>query len=95
MLDSFGQIADLLDALAHDSELLAAQTNALSAAETDVQLARESYSEGNSGLLEVIDAQRRLLAAQLGLLRAEELQYLDTAQLFLALGGSRPDSASS
>jgi NodT family efflux transporter outer membrane factor (OMF) lipoprotein len=95
VLDSFGQVADLLDALAHDAELLAAQTNALSAAQTDLQLARESYSEGNSGLLEVIDAQRRRLTAQLGLKRAEAQQYLDTAQLFLALGGSRPDSGSS
>ena len=95
VLDSFGQVADLLDALTHDSELLAAQTNALSAAQTDLQLARESYSEGNSGLLEVIDAQRRRLTAQLGLLRAQAQQYVDTAQLFLALGGSLPDSASS
>jgi NodT family efflux transporter outer membrane factor (OMF) lipoprotein len=94
VLDSFGQVADVLDALTHDAELLAAQTNANSAAEADVQLARESYSEGNSGLLEVIDAQRRRLTAQLGLLRAEAQQYLDTAQLSLALGGSVPDSGS-
>jgi NodT family efflux transporter outer membrane factor (OMF) lipoprotein len=93
VLDSFGQVADLLDALTHDSELLAAQSNALASSAASLELARESYREGNSGVLEVIDAQRARLTAQLGLLRAQAQQYLDTAQLFLALGGSPPDSS--
>lgn len=87
VLQSFGQVADLLDALRHDSELLAAQSNALTAAESSAELARESYKAGNSGLIEVLDAQRQRLAAQLGLVRAQAQQYLDTAELFLALGG--------
>jgi NodT family efflux transporter outer membrane factor (OMF) lipoprotein len=87
VLDAFGQVADLLDALNHDSQLIAAQTNALSAAASSVELARESYRAGNSGLLEVLDAQRQRLAAQLGVVRAEAQQYVDTAQLYLALGG--------
>ena len=90
VLESFGQVADLLDALRHDSELLAAQSNALSAAESSADLARESYRAGNSGLLDVLDAQRQRLAAQLGLVRAQAQQYIDTAQLFLALGGASP-----
>ncbi len=88
VLESFGQVADLLDALRHDSELLAAQSNALSAAASSAELARESYRAGNTGLLDVLDAQRQRLAAQLGLVRAEAQQYIDTTQLFLALGGS-------
>jgi NodT family efflux transporter outer membrane factor (OMF) lipoprotein len=87
VLEAFGQVADLLDALDHDSQLIAAQSNALAAATSSVQLARDSYSAGNSGLLEVLDAERRRLAAQLGLVRAQARQYVDTAQLFLALGG--------
>jgi len=91
VLESFGQVADALDALAHDAELVAAQSTALATATSNLDLARESYSAGNSGILEVIDAQRRRLDAQRGLLRAEARQYLDTAQLFLALGsGSSP-----
>ena len=91
VLDSFGQVADALDALEHDAQLVAAQTTALATATTNVDLAREGYSAGNSGILEVIDAQRRRLDAQRGLLRAQAGQYLDTAQLFLALGsGSSP-----
>ena len=91
VLESFGQVADALDALAHDAELVAAQSTALATATSNLDLARESYSAGNSGILEVIDAQRRRLDAQRGLLRAEARQYLDTAQFFLALGsGSSP-----
>jgi hypothetical protein len=52
-----------------------------------LELARESYSAGNTGILQVLDAQRQRLGAQLGVLRAEAQQYSDTTQLFLALGG--------
>jgi NodT family efflux transporter outer membrane factor (OMF) lipoprotein len=88
VLESFGQVADVLDALTHDGQLLAAQSNALASATSNVELARESYSAGNTDILQVIDAQRLRLDAQLGLLRAEAQQYVDNAQLFLALGGS-------
>jgi NodT family efflux transporter outer membrane factor (OMF) lipoprotein len=87
VLESFGQVADALDALTHDGQLVAAQTNALASATSNVELARESYAVGNSGILQVIDAQRRRLDAQVGFLQAEAQQYLDTTQLFLALGG--------
>jgi NodT family efflux transporter outer membrane factor (OMF) lipoprotein len=87
VLESFAQVADALDALTHDGQLLAAQSNALASATSNVELARESYAVGNSGILQVIDAQRRRLDAQVGFLRAEAQQYTDTTQLFLALGG--------
>jgi NodT family efflux transporter outer membrane factor (OMF) lipoprotein len=87
VLASFVQVADLLDALDHDAELLAAQSSALGTARSNTELARESYRVGYTGLLQVVDAQRLLLTAQLGLLRAQAQQYVDTAQLYLALGG--------
>jgi NodT family efflux transporter outer membrane factor (OMF) lipoprotein len=88
VLESFAQVADVLDALDHDAELLSAQSNALAAAQSSVELARESYSAGNTGVLQVLDAQRQRLEAQLGVVRAQAQRYLDTAQLFLALGGT-------
>jgi NodT family efflux transporter outer membrane factor (OMF) lipoprotein len=87
VLESFGQVADALDALTHDGQLVTAQSKALAIATSNVELARQSYSVGNSGILQVIDAQRRRLDAQVGFLHAEAQQYLDTTQLFLALGG--------
>ena len=89
VLESFGQVADVLDALTHDAQLIAAQSNALATATNNVELARESYSAGNIDVLQVIEAQRRRLDAQVGLLRAEAQEYADNVQLFLALGGSR------
>jgi NodT family efflux transporter outer membrane factor (OMF) lipoprotein len=87
VLESFGQVADALDALTHDTQLITAQSNALAAATRNVELARESYSAGNTDILQLIDAQRRRLTAQVGFLQAESQQYLNTAELFLALGG--------
>ncbi len=87
VVDSFGQVADLLDALDHDAQLVAAQANARDTSQASLELARQSYQAGNSGLLQVLDAQRERQRAQLGLLQAQSRQYLDTIQLLLAVGG--------
>jgi NodT family efflux transporter outer membrane factor (OMF) lipoprotein len=87
VLDSFGQVADQLDALDHDAQLVAAQANARDTTEASLQLARQSYQAGNSGLLQVLDAQRERQRAELGLLQAQAHQYLDTIELLLAVGG--------
>ena len=89
VLDSFAQVADVLEALRHDSETLAAQSHALTVSQSSLQLARESYSAGNSGILQVLDAQRQHQQAELGFIRAQAQQFLDTIELFLALGGSK------
>ena len=87
VLDSFGQVADLLDALDHDAQLVAAQAAARDTSEASLRLARESYRAGNSGILQVLDARRQRQRAQLGFLEAQSRQYLDTIQLLLAVGG--------
>ena len=87
VLAAFGQVADLLDGLAHDAEALAAERAAYDSAESAVQLNRTSYSLGNITLLQVVDAERVLQQARVGLARAEAQRYLDTAQLFVAMGG--------
>jgi NodT family efflux transporter outer membrane factor (OMF) lipoprotein len=87
VLSAFGQVADMLDGLAHDSEQLAAEQAAYQSADATVRLTRTSYSLGNASLLQVLDAQRQVQQARLGLARAEAQRYLDSAQLFVALGG--------
>jgi NodT family efflux transporter outer membrane factor (OMF) lipoprotein len=87
VLESFGQVADVLDALSQDAGTLSAQTRALAAAQSSLELSRQSYGAGNTGILQVLDAQRQLQQAQLGFVRAQAQQYLDTTQLFLAIGG--------
>lgn len=88
ILQSFGQVADQLQALQHDGERISAQQQAVATATASLDLARRSYAAGNTGVLPILDAERLLAHAQLELSRAQSQRYLDTAQLYVALGGS-------
>jgi NodT family efflux transporter outer membrane factor (OMF) lipoprotein len=88
VLVAFGQVADSLQALEHGAEQLDAQAHAQDAARDNLDLTRMSYHEGNVGVLQVLDAERLYQQARLGFVRAQAQRYLDTVQLFLALGGS-------
>ena len=88
VLAAFGQVADSLEALDHDAEQLDAQAHAQNAARENVDLTRKSYNEGNVGVLQVLDAERLYQNASLGYVRAQAQRYMDTVQLFLALGGA-------
>jgi len=90
VLEAFTQVADLLDALAHDAEQLDAEDQAQKAAEANLSLTRAAYQEGNVGILQVLDAQRSYQQARLGFVQTMAQRYLDTVQLFLALGGTPP-----
>jgi outer membrane protein TolC len=92
VLEAFAQVADLLEGLDHDAELLDAQDHAQQAAQSSLELARTSYKEGNAGVLQVLDAERSYQQARLGYVRAVAQRYLDTVQLFLALGGTSPSA---
>jgi outer membrane protein TolC len=74
--------------LSNDADRLHAEQAAADTAGQSLDLARRSYEAGNSGILDVIDAQRRNAQAQLGLARATAQRLMDTAELYLALGGS-------
>lgn len=94
VLSSFGQVGDALESLDHDQELLVSEQAAVQTAQQNLALTRESYAAGNSGVLQVLDAQRQDEQAQLGLVRAEAQRLQDAVQLLLALGGRIPsDSA--
>ncbi len=86
VIQSFGQVADVLQALKHDDEAVTAQNRALATAEQALKLARLSFTEGNSTLLQVLDAERQADRARIGAVQAEAQRLLDTAQLFVALG---------
>ncbi|MES2294213.1 MAG: efflux transporter outer membrane subunit [Pseudomonadota bacterium] len=88
ILTAFGDVGDRLQALANDADRLHAQAAAADTASQSLDLARRSYEAGNSGILDVIDAERRNAQAQLGLARARAQRLMDTVELYLALGGS-------
>lgn len=87
VIRSLGQVADLLQAIHHDDEEYAAQARALDAAGTGLRMSQAGYRAGETGLLQVLDAQRAYQRARIGQVRARTAQYLDTAQLSVALGG--------
>ncbi len=87
VLRAFEQVADILQALAHDEKLLAAQNRALASASEAVRLQRINYANGGTGILNLLDAQRQYQQAQLGYIRTKAQHYQDTIQLLVAMGG--------
>ncbi len=87
VLAAFAQVADVLDALQGDADLLGAQRAALQSAQSSLALTRKSYIAGDVALIQVLDAERLERRARLGYVRSQAQRYLDTAQLFLAMGG--------
>jgi multidrug efflux system outer membrane protein len=74
--------------LLHD-QLVARQTQA-QALRAALTIAQRRYASGISSYLEVLDAQRGLFDAQLGLLQVERDYLTATVTLYRALGGSWP-----
>ncbi|HWW70519.1 MAG TPA: TolC family protein [Duganella sp.] len=91
---AFAQVADLLRALQHDAQLLAAQRMALDAAQATLDLTQQSYQAGQVSFLQIIEAQREFQQARLGHVRALAQRYADTAQFFVAMGGDTTSAMS-
>lgn len=88
VIQSFGQVADSLQALNHGAEQNLAQDDALHAADTSLRLNQLAYAQGENSILQVLEAQRAYAQALLGHIKVKTARYLDTVQLFVALGGN-------
>ncbi|WP_233843206.1 efflux transporter outer membrane subunit [Dyella sp. 2HG41-7] len=88
VVESLGQVADVLQAVNHDTDEYAAQERALSAAQTSLTLNQQGYQVGETGVLQVLDAERSYQRALIGQIQAKTARYLDTVQLSIALGGN-------
>jgi NodT family efflux transporter outer membrane factor (OMF) lipoprotein len=87
VLEAFGQVADVLQALKNDSEALSTQQRALESARASLDLTRQGYQGGNAGYVQVLDAQRLHQEAQLGTVQAETQRRVNAVKLLLAAGG--------
>jgi NodT family efflux transporter outer membrane factor (OMF) lipoprotein len=87
VLGAFGQVADLLQGLAHDQQAIDAQQQALVVTGSSRDLSRRSFEVGNSGVLEILDAERIHQRSLSGLVDARAQQFLDSARLFVATAG--------
>lgn len=87
VLESFAQVANVLDGLRHDATLLGDARRALDAANRSLALERQDYMHGATSLLDLLDAERLRQRALVGYVRVSAQRYLDTSALFLAMGG--------
>jgi NodT family efflux transporter outer membrane factor (OMF) lipoprotein len=87
VVEAFGQVSNLLSALQNDGTALATRQEAAQIAERSLYLSRRSFQVGNSGILQVLDANRSYQRAQLSLVEARSRQYLNVAQLYVATAG--------
>jgi NodT family efflux transporter outer membrane factor (OMF) lipoprotein len=88
VLTAFEQVANVLTALEHDAQQSTAQQHAMDIAEQNLSLTRESFREGNVGVLQVLDAERLVQQARIGYVRAQGERLKDLAELSVSLGGS-------
>ncbi len=86
VLHAFGQVADLMQALANDEAALAAEQRSEQSAAETLRLNTLAYREGGRGLLPVVDSQRQLDSARMRVVQVQARRYLDTIQLFVATG---------
>jgi NodT family efflux transporter outer membrane factor (OMF) lipoprotein len=87
VVSAFTQVADILSALQHDAELLAAQRQSLQAADDALRLVQANYHAGLVNSQQVIIIESQQLQAKIAYLSALAQRYQDTVALFVALGG--------
>ena len=87
VLESFGQVSNLLSALENDSRSLSLQNEAAGVAERSLALSRRSFNVGNTGVLQVIEASRGVERSRIGLVDARARQFINVARLYVATAG--------
>lgn len=87
VLRAFIEVADALESLDQDAESIRNEQSSVATANENLALSRESYRVGNSGVLQVLEAQRQSGRARVELLRAKVQRYQNTVELLLAVGG--------
>jgi NodT family efflux transporter outer membrane factor (OMF) lipoprotein len=87
VLDAFGQVANLLSAIDTDARSVATQQESVSVAARSRRLSRRSFEVGNSGILQVLEAERLYQRSSNGLVVARTRQFLNVARLYVATAG--------
>lgn len=87
VLTGVANVADALRALEQDAHALAARSEQAREAERAYAITRERYALGGVSQLELLDAERQRLQAELDRSQAAAARLADTAALFQAMGG--------
>ena len=87
ILNAFQEVADLLVALQSRTRQLESQRKQVKAADEARELAEIRYREGLVTYLDVLEAQRTVLNAELALVQTERARLTEMVGLFKAVGG--------
>ena len=87
VLVALQEVSDALIAYDRDAAEVKGNRDRVAVAQEYLRLSNERFRAGVISYLEVLDAQRQLLSAQLDLNASEVSQRLDVVQLYKALGG--------
>ncbi len=84
---AFREVADTLASISTTNKQLAAQKSLVKSLKKSYILAQNRYAEGLDSYLDVLDAQRSLLQAQLDLISIKRAKYENQIRLYAVLGG--------
>lgn len=87
VLTAFGQVADVLSALGHDSAVFSARVDEEAAAHRAFDLAEAQYKAGAIAHLDLLNSEVTYQNARIALVTAREQRYADSVALYLAMGG--------
>ncbi|HNP28283.1 MAG TPA: efflux transporter outer membrane subunit [Nitrospirales bacterium] len=87
ILNAFREVADVLVALQTREEQITQQRRQVQSAQDARELADIRYRKGLVTYLDVLDAQRTVLEAELALVQTERARLTDMVSLFKAVGG--------
>ncbi len=87
ILNAFREVADVLSALQTRQEQLVHQSQQVQTAQDARELAEIRYRQGLVTYLDVLDAQRIVLSAELQLVQTQRARLTDMVTLFKAIGG--------
>jgi outer membrane protein TolC len=92
VLQSFGQVASVLQALAEDTEQSRQSGMAAQAAADSLRFATSRQRQGTLGLLPVLALERQEKLARLATVQSRLQRMRDSAELLLAMGGGGWDA---
>lgn len=87
VLQALRNVADVLRALDHDAQALAAQAAADAAAQSSLGLVRQQYALGAASYLQLLVAQQQAQQTGIDLIAGQALRLADSVALYQAMGG--------
>jgi NodT family efflux transporter outer membrane factor (OMF) lipoprotein len=91
VLTAFQDVADALRALAADGDSVRTEERAYALSQASLAIVRQQYGLGAVSYLALLNAEQSFQQAVVGRAQARMNRYVDTAALYLALGGQAPE----